>query len=93
MEKLDLEIRDDEQLISFLYLKDELIHIYDELRFAKNVDIKAFLKLKNRLKKLSQLIDAYVRKSENCFPIICLDDQVIEPQDRLELKTNVLGFI
>lgn len=91
MERLDLEIRDDEQLISFLYLKDELIHIYDEFRFAKNVDTKAFLKLKNRLEKLNQLIDAYVSKSENCFPIICLDDQVIEPQDRLELKTNVIG--
>ena len=92
MEKLDLEIRDDEQLISFLYLKDELIHIYDGLRFAKDIDIQAFFKLKTRLEKLNQLIDAYVRRSENFFPIICLDNQIIEPQDRCELKTNVIGF-
>ncbi len=91
MEKLDLEIRDDEQLISFLYLKDELIHVYDELRFAKDVDTKAFMKLKARLSRLSQLIDAYVNRSENCFPIVCLDNQVIEPQDKKELKTNVIG--
>ena len=91
MEKLDLEIRDDEQLTSFLYLKDELIHVYDELRFAKDVDTKAFMKLKARLSRLCQLIDAYVNQSENCFPIVCLDNQVIEPQDKKELKTNVIG--
>lgn len=92
MEKMNLEIRDDEQLISFLYLKDELIHVYDELRFAKNIDTQAFLKLKNRLETLTQLINAYIMKSENCFPIICLDDQVVEPQDKCELKTNVIGL-
>ncbi len=92
MEKKELEIRDDDQLISFLYLKDELIHIYDGVRFAKDVDTKAFLKLKNRLERLNQLIYDYVKKSENCFPIICLNDQVIEPQDKCELITNVMGL-
>lgn len=92
MEKIDIQIRDDEQLISFLYLKDELIHIYDEVRFAKNIDTNAFFKLKNRLEKLNQIIDEYVRKSENCFPIVCLDGKEIEPQEKCELNTNVIGL-
>ena len=49
------------------------------------------MELRNRLSRLSQLIDVYVNKSENCFPIVCLEDQVIEPQDKRELKTNVIG--
>ena len=86
------EIYNDNQFISILYLKDELMHIYDEMRFAKGIDFKAFRKLKTRLESLNQLIDAYVKKSETCFPIICLENQVIEPQDKCELKTNVIGI-
>lgn len=87
----NLEIRDTEQLISFLYLKDELIHVYDELRFAKNIDYKAFQKVKNRLESLNDIIELYIKKSDNCFQIICLEDAYIEPQNSCELKTNVLG--
>ena len=91
-EKSFFEIYNDNQFISILYLKDELMHIYDEMRFAKGIDIKAFLKLKTRLENLNQLIDSYVKKSETCFSIICLEDQVIEPQNKCELKTNVIGI-
>lgn len=87
----NFEIKDTEQLISILYLKDELIHIYDELRFAKNVDRKATLKLKNRLKLLNESIELYIKSSDNCFQIFCLEDAYIKPQDICELKTNVLG--
>lgn len=90
-EKNFFEIYNDNQFISILYLKDELIHIYDEMRFAKDIDTRAFLKLKARLESLNQLIGSYVKKSEICFSIICLEDQVIEPQDKCELKTNVIG--
>ena len=91
-QKYFFEIYDNNQFLSILYLKDELIHVYDEMRFAKGIDTKAFLKLKTRLERMNQLIDSYVKKSENCFPIVCLEDQVIEPQDKCELKTNVIGI-
>ncbi len=69
-----------------------MIHIYDEMRFAKNIDYNAFKKLSDRLKSISDAISSYVEKSENCFQIKCLERQVIEPQDKCELKTNVIGF-
>lgn len=87
----NIEIKDTEQLISMLYLKDELIHIYDELRFAKDIDYKVFEKVKNRLQSLSETIELYIKKSDECFQILCLEDAYIEPQDRCELKTNILG--
>ncbi len=40
----NIEIKDDEQLKSFLYFKDDLIHIYDAMRFAKGIDYNAFKK-------------------------------------------------
>lgn len=86
------EIKDDEQLISILYLKDELIHVYDEMRFAKNIDINALKKLENRLVLLNNAIELYMEKSTTCFQIKCLKNAVIEPQDKCELKTNVLGY-
>lgn len=86
------EIKDDMQLISILYLKNELIHIYDEMRFAKNIDYRAFKKLKDRLISLSDAIELYIKKSDNCFQIKCLESAIIEPQDISELKTNVLGY-
>lgn len=88
---MSLEIYDTKQLISFLYLKDELIYIYDELRSAKNIDYKVFKKLKDRLKLLSEAIELYIKKSDDCFQILCLEDAYIEPQNSCELKTNVLG--
>jgi len=86
-----IEIKDTEQLISFLYLKDELIHIYDELRFAKDIDYKVFEKVKNRLKMLDEAIELYIQQSSDVFKIQCLENVYIEPQDSCELKTNVLG--
>ncbi len=91
-EKSFFEIYNDNQFISVLYLKDELMHIYDEMRFAKGIDVKALIKLQTRLGSLNQLIASYVKKSETCFSIICLENQVIEPQDKCELKTNVIGI-
>lgn len=92
MKKIDLEIKDDDQLISFLYLKDELMQVYDTLRFSSNVDSKVFLKLKNRLEALSKIIDSYIRRSENYFSIICIDNKVIGPMEQSELKTNITGL-
>lgn len=86
------EIKDDEQLMSILCLKDELIHVYDEMRFAKNIDYHAFSKLKNRLDLLDEAIQLYIQKSDNCFQIKCLERAAIEPQEKCELKTNVLGY-
>lgn len=88
----NFEIKDTEQLISFLYLKDELIHVYDELRFAKNIDYKAFEKVSNRLKMLDEAIELYIKQSDNVFMIQCRYDTYIEPQESCELKTNVLGY-
>lgn len=87
----NIEIKDTDQLISMLYLKDELIHIYDELLFAKGINYRAFEKVKNRLESLSETIELYIKKSDDCFQIVCLDDAYIEPQNRCELKTNVRG--
>lgn len=89
MEKLDLTICNDEQLIYFLYLKDELMHVCDEFRLVNSTNTQVFMKLKTRLNKLNQMINAYVKRSKNWFPIICLDSQIIEPQDQKELKTNI----
>ena len=92
MKKIDLEIKDDDQLISFLYLKDELMQVYDALRFSNNVDSKAFFKLKNRLESLNKIIYSYIRRSENYFSIICIDNKLIEPKEQSELKTNITGI-
>lgn len=86
----NFEIKDTEQLISFLCLKDELIHVYDELRFGKNIDYKAFQKVENRLKMLDEAIELYIKQSDDTFKIQCLEKAYIEPQDICELKTNVL---
>lgn len=88
----NIEIKDTEQLIALLYLKDELIHIYDELRFAKNIDRRAFEKAKARLKLIDEAIMKYINKSDNCFPILCLENAIIEPQNTCKLKTNVIGY-
>ena len=52
-EKSFFEIYNDNQFISVLYLKDELMHIYDEMRFAKGIDVKALIKLQTRLGSLN----------------------------------------
>lgn len=88
----NIEIKDDEQLKSVLYLKDDLIHVYDAMRFAKGIDYNAFKKLDIRLQLLNTAIEVYIEKSDYCFQIKCLDNQVIEPQDKCELKTNVIGL-
>lgn len=88
----NFEIKDTKQLISFLYLKDELIHVYDELRFTKDVDAQVFYKVKDRLKLLDEAIDMYIKKSDDCFPIVCLESKVIEPQEKSLLRTNVMRF-
>lgn len=85
-------IKDTEQLISFLYLKDELIHVFNELKFAQSIDYKAFEKVRNRLKMIDDAIEMYIRQSDDVFRIQCLENAYVEPQDTCELKTNVLGY-
>lgn len=87
-----MTIKDDDQLMNILILKDELIHIYNELRFSKDTDYEAFKKLDNRLNLLNRDIESYIEESSNCFQIKCFKNVIIEPQKCLPLKTNVSDY-
>lgn len=89
---MEFKILSDEQLIEILYLKDDLLHAYGEMLFSKGINYQVFKKLKQRLEILDKAINDYVQKSENCFQIACLERAFIEPQEKSELKTNVLGY-
>lgn len=89
---MEFEILSDEQLIEVLYLKDDLLHVFGEMMYSKDINKRVFMKLKQRLEILDKAIDDYVEKSENCFQIACLERANIAPQETRELKTNVLGY-
>lgn len=89
---MDFEILNDEQLIEVLYLKDDLLHVFGEMVYSKDISQKVFMKLNRRLEIIDKAINDYIRKSENCFQIECLERANINPQEKVELKTNVLGY-
>lgn len=90
---IDFEIKDDEQLKAILKLRDELIYVYDELRFSGcKTSYEAFRNVKNRIKVLEDMIKKYVHNHSNCFDITCLKDIIIEPQEFKEIKTNITGI-
>ncbi len=89
---MEFEILNDEQLMAVLYLKDDLMHVFGEMIYSKDINQSVFMKLKKRLELIDNAINAYVKESENCFPIECLERENILPQQVCELKTNVLGY-
>ena len=50
------EIKDEEQLRAILYLKDDLIHVYNAMRFAKEIDYDAVKKIDMRIQSLNMVI-------------------------------------
>lgn len=89
---MEFEILSDEQLMAVLYLKDDLMHVFGEMLYSKDVNQRVFMNLKKRLELIDNAINNYVKKSETCFQIEWLETRFINPQETGELKTNVLGY-
>lgn len=89
---MEFEILSDEQLMAVLYLKDDLMHVFGEMVYSKDVKQRVFMNLKKRLELIDNAINNYVKKRENYFLIECLERAYIEPQQTCELKTTILGY-
>ena len=88
---MNYEIKNDEELFEFLKMKDELVYIYDELRFSSlATSYKSFDLVRKRLEYVNAAIDKYVELNERT-KIVCKRDLILRPGEEEEVITNMLN--
>ena len=91
-----LETADDQAIITYLQRRNELIVTFNKLISSKDCDWdgKTRLKYKNEFTILNIIIQTYLKRktSESLFPIICTKKEIVIPQKKCELETNIRDF-
>lgn len=79
----------EKSLKRILELRDKSIRLYDAIRFSKDISYNDFKIISEQLRILTyELIN-----NMNCYmPVIATEDCIIEPNKRVELKTNINLF-
>lgn len=88
---MNFEIKNDNELLEFLKMKDELVYVYDELRFSSALtSYRSFDLVRKRLEYVNAAIDKYVELN-NYTKILCMRDLILRPDEEEEVITNMLN--